>query len=352
MKIEEKYMKRCLQLAINGRSNAIPNPVVGAVIVYKGKIIGEGFHSISGQAHAEVNAVASVKDQELLKEAIMYVSLEPCSHYGKTPPCTKLIIDKQIPEVVIGIEDPFKEVSGRGIEILRKAGVRVHVGLLEDECRKINDRFITYHTKHRPYVILKWAQTRDGFIDKSRDPKEEPNAAVISNEITQVKLHKFRSQVAGIMVATDTVIKDDPSLTVRLWKGRNPIRIFIDRSLRVPESATLLDGKTETIVFTNNDRESDNDKIKYIRIDFSENIIPQLLKELYSENIQSLLVEGGRKLLESFIDSEVWDEARIEIADKIFQNGIKAPVLNGEITGIERYGSSYLLSVKNKYVQF
>ncbi|MCL1944153.1 MAG: bifunctional diaminohydroxyphosphoribosylaminopyrimidine deaminase/5-amino-6-(5-phosphoribosylamino)uracil reductase RibD [Candidatus Azobacteroides sp.] len=343
---DEKYMKRCLQLAVNGRSNAIPNPVVGAVIVYEDKIIGEGFHSVSGRAHAEVNAVASVKKRELLKDSTLYVSLEPCSHYGKTPPCAELIIRKQIPRVVIGIQDPFAEVAGRGIRMLRESGVQVSVGVLEEECRKINNRFITFHTGQRPYVVLKWAQTKDGYIDVIRDYEKEP-AAVISNEITQIKLHKFRSQVGGIMVGTNTAIKDNPSLTVRLWEGRNPVRIFIDRQLRVPEQAALLNGETETIVFTAKNDTPVRKNVEYVCLDFSRNIIPQILCELYKRNIQSLLVEGGRTLLEAFIDAGIWDEARIEIAGKTFGGGIQAPVLYGEVMSIEKYGDSSLVSIKN-----
>jgi len=343
-------MKRCLQLAVNGRSNAIPNPVVGAVIVHKDKIIGEGFHAASGQAHAEVNAIASVQNQDLLKETTLYVNLEPCSHHGKTPPCAQLIIDKQIPCVIVGMFDPFPEVAGKGIKMLRDAGVLVHVGLLEEECKKINNRFIAFHTLQRPYIILKWAQTADGFIDVMRNPQKEP-ATVISNEITQIELHKLRSQVAGIMVGTETVIKDNPSLTVRLWVGRNPVRIFIDKSLRVAENATLLDGKSKTIVFTETEKESDNKNIEYIRINFSENIIPQILSELYKRNIQSLLIEGGKVLLDSFIETDVWDEARIEIADKIFGSGVQAPVLRGNVTNMVKYGNSTLISLKNNYEQ-
>ncbi len=346
--IDEKYMRRCLQLARNGRSNAIPNPVVGAVIVHNGKIIGEGYHSLSGREHAEVNAINSVKNQELLKDSTIYVSLEPCAHYGKTPPCAKLIIEKKIPRVVVGIQDPFAEVAGQGIKMMKDAGIVVHVGLLEEECYRINDRFFTFHTKHRPYIILKWAQTNDGFIDVLRDPENEPNAAVISNEITQIKLHKFRSQVAGIMVGTNTVLKDNPSLTVRLWKGRNPVRIFIDRQLSVPETFSLLDGKTKTIVFTSVDKGSSHPNIEYIQIDFSVNILPQLLNELYKHDIQSLLVEGGKKILDNFIQQKLWDEVRIEIADKNFGNGIPAPVLSGDIVYIDKYQDSTLISMRKK----
>lgn len=349
MNPEEKYMRRCLQLAISGRSNAIPNPVVGAVIVHDDVIIGEGFHSVCGEAHAEVNAINSVKDKRLLKDSTIYVSLEPCSHHGKTPPCAELIIREGIPRVVVGMQDPFPEVAGRGIQMLRDAGVEVHVGLLEDNCKKINDRFIAFHTRKRPYIILKWAQTSDGFIDILRNEDENPNAAVISNEITQIKLHKFRSQVGGIMVGTNTALKDNPSLTVRLWKGRNPVRIVVDRNLRIPETYHLLDGKVNTLVFTSKEKESANVNIQYIPIDFDTDIISQILSELYERNIQSILVEGGRKLLDSFIESALWDEARIEISEKKFGKGVPAPVLcSGELISTEHFGDSMLISLKNK----
>ena len=344
-------MQRCLQLAINGRPNAMPNPVVGAVIVHNDTIIGEGFHAVCGEAHAEVNAIRSVKDKNLLTNSTLYVSLEPCSHYGKTPPCAGLIIREGIPRVVVGMQDPFPEVSGKGVEMLRNAGVEVHVGLLEDACRKINDRFITFHTYKRPHIILKWAQTSDGFIDTLRDKDDNPDAAIISNETTQVKLHKFRSQVSGILVGTNTALKDNPSLTVRLWQGKNPVRIFIDRNLRIPDTYHLLDGKERTIVFTAKEKKSANPAIQYVPVDFTRNIIPQMLTVLYKENIQTLLVEGGRKLLNSFMEHALWDEARIETSEKKFGKGVSAPVLhNGELIHSERFGDSVIETFKNKNI--
>ncbi|MDR2475756.1 MAG: bifunctional diaminohydroxyphosphoribosylaminopyrimidine deaminase/5-amino-6-(5-phosphoribosylamino)uracil reductase RibD [Bacteroidales bacterium] len=343
-------MARCLQLAINGRSNVFPNPVVGAVIVHAGRIIGEGFHSACGSSHAEVIAIQSVADKSLLNESTLYVSLEPCSHYGKTPPCADLIIKWNIPEVVIGIQDPFPEVAGKGIARLRAAGIKVHVGVLEDECRKINNRFFTFYLKKRPFVILKWAQTADGFIDRLRDSIQNP-PAIISNKLTQIQLHKFRSQVSGILVGTATALKDNPALTVRLWKGRNPVRIVIDRKLRIPGHYHLFDGQVQTLVFTDADKHSDNENIEYITTDFSADIIPQILEQLYRRNIQSVLVEGGKITLDRFIACDCWDEARIEIGAMRFGKGVPTPVCCGEVMKIQKYGDATILSIKNNRQQ-
>ena len=282
---DEKYMRRCIQLAENGIQGARPNPMVGAVIVANNQIIGEGYHVRCGEGHAEVNAFASVKDESLLKDATIYVSLEPCAHYGKTPPCADLIIKKGVKRVVVGCIDPFAEVKGRGIEKIRKAGIEVEVGILEKECQWLNRRFFTYHSKHRPYIILKWAQTANGFIDDHFKP------LMISNEQTQMLSHQLRAEEDAILVGHTTFDRDHPSLNVRHWHGPNPKRIVLthDRPL------------------------------------------PQLMDDLYQHGIQSLIVEGGCQTHESFIQAGLWDEIRMEVAPITVSDGTRAPQLPSDI---------------------
>ncbi|MDR1699261.1 MAG: bifunctional diaminohydroxyphosphoribosylaminopyrimidine deaminase/5-amino-6-(5-phosphoribosylamino)uracil reductase RibD [Prevotellaceae bacterium] len=319
---DEKYMCRCLELAQKGMGNVAPNPMVGAVIVHNGHIIGEGYHRKYGEAHAEVNAIRAVKNQELLKKSTLYVNLEPCSHYGKTPPCAKLIIEKQIPRVVIGNIDPFPQVAGGGIKMLQESGVEVTTGVLEEKCTELNRRFFTFHREKRPYIILKWAQTSDGFIDKLRDPSEKP--AKISTEKTMLQVHKLRAQESAIMVGTNTALLDNPKLKIRHWYGNNPVRIAIDRNLKIPAHYHLLDGEVPTLIFTEKNALSTSN-IQYIRIDFSQNIIPQILDELYKRKLLSLIVEGGRQLLQSFIDSGLYDEMQVEVSPVCFGEGVRAP---------------------------
>lgn len=344
---DEKFMLRCLQLAENGKPNAFPNPLVGSVIVYKGKIIGEGFHAMYGKRHAEVMAIHSVKEESLLQESILYVNLEPCAHYGKTPPCAELIIEKKIPRVVIGMKDPFSLVAGEGINMLRNAGIEVVVGILEKECKELNKFFLTYHTHHRPYIILKWAQTSDGYIDHVRS-QENISAAVISNPVTQLISHKLRAETDAILVGTNTVLKDNPSLTTRLWKGSDPMRIFPDRNKRISDKHTILNDFVPTIVFTENSIPERKENTTYVRIDFTKNIIPQILNVLYEKKIQSLVVEGGNKLLTSFIDAGCWDEAAIEISRKKFKEGTEAPLLSGDIINVNKFDDSEYFVIQNK----
>ena len=318
---DEKYIRRCIELASNGLCNAAPNPMVGAVIVYQDRIIGEGYHACCGQGHAEVNAIASVKERELLKDATIYVSLEPCSHYGKTPPCADLIIRTGIPRVVVGCVDPFSKVSGRGIQKLRDAGIDVKVGVLEKECQNLIRRFVTFNLKKRPYITLKWAQSADGFIDICR---EGGNPVVLSTPITQAYVHKQRAEHKAILVGRQTALLDNPSLTTRHWYGKNPLRLVIDRHLTLPTSLRLFDGQTETIVFTEKEKE-DAPNLIYQKLDFSTDILPQIMSVLYEKKIQSLMVEGGRCLLQSFIDAELWDEIFVEHARQVLGNGVKAP---------------------------
>lgn len=328
---EEKYMKRCFQLAGGGEGETSPNPMVGAVIVHDGKIIGEGFHRKAGETHAEVNAITSVKNEELLKDSTMYVSLEPCSHYGKTPPCTGLIIRKGIPRVAIGCLDPFPEVSGRGIRILREAGIDIITGMLEKEARQLNPAFITLQEKQRPYIILKWAQSKDGYIDSGRKGSGEAPVK-FSNPASRRLVHKLRSEVSAIMVGTNTALLDNPSLNIRHWAGRNPVRVVLDKSLRIPDNYKLLDDSTPTIIFTGEKAHSKGNT-SYITIDYTKPVLTQTLAELKSRKLDSLLVEGGSELLTSFIREELWDEIRVETAPFHLHGGVAAPVIPRNIPG-------------------
>lgn len=352
--MDEKYMARCLQLAANGRGWVSPNPMVGAVIVCDGKIIGEGFHREYGKAHAEVNAIKSVQDKSLLTRSTIYVSLEPCSHYGKTPPCSQLIIDSKIPRVVIATLDPYYKVSGRGVKMLKDAGIEVTIGVLEKEAQILGKEFFTSQVAGRPYVYLKWAQTKDGFIDKKRIEGEVLQPTPISNDLTKTLVHKLRAEVSGIMIATNTAINDNPSLTTRFWYGKNPTRIILDRNGRIPSHYQLFDNSVETIVFTEKvDKVEKKGKISLVPLTFDSNMIPDLLKCLKSMALNSVLIEGGTSILQSFIDLGAWDEAYIEIADKEFEAGIKAPVIDGKIIGDKCIVGSQALHLKNiKYYKY
>ncbi|MCC8146575.1 MAG: bifunctional diaminohydroxyphosphoribosylaminopyrimidine deaminase/5-amino-6-(5-phosphoribosylamino)uracil reductase RibD [Bacteroidales bacterium] len=307
LKVYEKYMHRCLELAAKGKGFVAPNPMVGSVIVYQDKVIGEGFHRKYGEAHAEVNAIRSVKDQQMLKESTLYVNLEPCSHYGKTPPCAELIINKKIPKVIIGMKDPFPKVSGQGIKMLTDNGVEVVSGILESESSQLNVRFVTMVTKQRPYIILKWAQSSDGFIDRFREINDGQRPVHFSNEYTQILVHKLRAEEAAIMVGNRTWLLDNPLLNVRYWDGLNPVVIKPD----------------------------------------SKKNIETVLKDLALQGIQSLIVEGGAKLLESFIQSGYWDEARIEINPVKLKTGVKAPAITGNLETVQNCEKSMILIHKN-----
>jgi len=344
MNTDEKYMRRCFQLALNGKGFVSPNPMVGAVIVHDDRIIGEGFHREYGKPHAEVNAINNVKDKSLLSESTIYVSLEPCSHYGKTPPCAKLIIDSNIKRVVIATPDPYEKVSGRGIKMLLDAGIEVKVGILKEEAYELNKAFFTAQTKQRPYIYLKWAQTKDGFIDKARKEDEMPHPTPISNDFTKLLVHKLRSEVSAIMIGTNTAVNDNPSLTTRYWYGKNPTRVILDRNGRIPSDYNIFNNKVKTIVFTENVEEEVSIGTTYfIPIQFDNNLIINLLNKLYVLKIDSLLVEGGRQLVQSFIDEKIWDEAFVEITDMEFTDGTKAPVINGKLISQEKIHSSDLI---------
>lgn len=344
--MDDIYMRRCIQLARNGIGFVAPNPMVGAVVVYDGKIIGEGYHRRYGEPHAEVNAIASVKDKSLLKESTLYVSLEPCSHYGKTPPCAELIIRNAIPRVVVGCLDPFPEVSGRGVRMLRDAGVDVSVGLLKEACERLNKRFITFFTKKRPYIILKWAQSSDGFIDKERNINSSEKPVRLSGDLTQIIVHRRRSHESAILVGTRTALLDNPSLNVRFWNGKNPLRVVIDKNLTIPAGYHLFDRSAPTLIYTACATENKNNII-YQVIDFEKNVIGQIISDLYDRKVQSLIVEGGAQLLESFIRSGHWDEAYVETAFLRLGSGIQAPVLNGILEDVQKCENSVISFYSN-----
>jgi diaminohydroxyphosphoribosylaminopyrimidine deaminase/5-amino-6-(5-phosphoribosylamino)uracil reductase len=337
------YIKRCLQIAKNGFGTTRPNPSVGAVIVHQNKIIGEGFTSPFGSNHAEVNAINAVKNKTLLKEATIYVTLEPCSHFGKTPPCADLIIKHHLKQVVIGCVDTNSLVAGKGIERLKNANIEVIVGVLEDECRIHHKRFFTVQEKKRPYIILKWAETKEGFV--APFSKNENKPVFISNTYSQQLVHKLRSKEHAILVGTNTVLADNPKLNVRSWFGKNPIRIVLDRTLRIPKSATILDGSSKTIVLIEkSDPENETKKKKqevkenliFEQIDFSEKLAKHICAVLYKHNIQSLIIEGGTQTLQTFIDENLWDEALVFSGDSSFKDGIKSPEIK------KKYAQEYI----------
>lgn len=299
-------MRRCLELAKNGLGTTYPNPLVGSVIVCDGKIIGEGWHRKSGESHAEILAMRAVSDKNLLKKSTIYVNLEPCSHFGKTPPCADSIISAGIPEVVIGTTDPNPEVAGNGIRKLEAAGVKVSSEILTEECDHLNRRFFTFHRKKRPYVILKWAESKDGFIAPLTKASAEP--FWISNPYSKQLVHKWRSEEHGILIGSQTAIDDNPSLTTRDWFGNNPVRIAIDNRNRIPKESHIFDDQARTIVLSNTDS------------------CQSVLSELHRQNILSVIVEGGRQTLQSFIDSGDWDEARVFVGQNTIGDGVKAPV--------------------------
>ncbi len=321
-------MLRCIQLAKNGLGTTYPNPLVGNVIVYENKIIGEGWHYKAGQPHAEVNAINSVENKQLLKKATIYVSLEPCSHFGKTPPCADLIVASGIKKVVVGSLDPNPKVSGRGIKKLMEAGCKVNIGVLDNECDELNKRFFTFHQKKRPYIFLKWAETSDGFISPKNEARKETKPVWITNEFSRQLAHKMRAEEQTILVGTNTVLQDNPSLTVRDWAGANPVRIVIDRELKISKDFSVFDTNSKTIIF--NEKEQNTiGNLDFEKINFSEEIPQQICDALYRKNIQSTIIEGGAKTLQSFIYENLWDEAFVFNGNISFGEGIKAPNFKG-----------------------
>ena len=329
-----------MQIAKNGLGTTRPNPMVGAVIVHNTKIIGEGFTGHYGDNHAEVNAINAVKDKTLLAKSTLYVTLEPCSHFGKTPPCSDLIIKHKIPEVIIGCIDDNPEVAGKGIAKLKAAGCKVTVGVLEAKCKAHHNRFFTFMNKKRPYIILKWAETKDGFIapirhyeqsevisesterlpQQTRLPRNDAKPIWITNIYSRQRVHKWRAEEQAILIGTTTVLEDNPSLTVRDWTGENPTRIVIDKESKLSSNFSVFSNDAKTIRITNNE------------IDFNKPIAIQICDVLYKSSINSVIIEGGTKTLQTFIDENLWDEARIFVGDAEFNEGTKAPQLKGKLT--------------------
>lgn len=321
------FIKRCLTLAKNGLGTTYPNPMVGSVIVHQGQIIGEGWHQKAGEAHAEVNAIRSVKgDKDVLKKSTLYVNLEPCSHHGKTPPCADLIIQHQIKKVVIGTTDPFAAVAGSGVARLKKAGIEVVVGVLEQECLELNKRFFRFHNQKRPYIILKWAQTQNGMLAPLTKDNKRP--VWISNEYSRQLVHKWRTEEQAIMVGTNTVLQDNPKLDVRHWTGHNPLRVILDRALVIPKDFSVYDKSCKTIFITEKVMQSSDNHLIFEQIDFSKNRNKQILDVLYKHDTQSVIIEGGKDVLDSFIQDGLWDEARVFSSDAFVEEGIKAPEFN------------------------
>ena len=337
---DEIYMRRCFELASHGLGNTKTNPLVGSVIVHNDKIIGEGYHHEYGGPHAEVNAIRKVKDKSLLQDSTIYINLEPCSHFGKTPPCSTLILNHKIPRAVISNSDPFPSVSGRGIEALKKGGTEVIYGVLEDEGAHLNRRFLTFHRRKRPYIILKWAETSDGFIDIERQEGDPVGTNWITDEIARTLVHKWRSEEAGLMAGTNTIIADNPKLNVRRWTGNSPLRITFDRNGRIPESANILDNSQDTLVFTCQ-QEKYSGKTNSVLIDHDYHI-EDVLSELYDQKIISILVEGGQQVHQAFITSGLWDEARVFKGRMMFSQGVKAPVIDQSAADILQFENSEL----------
>lgn len=337
----EKHILRALQLAQNGLGTVSPNPLVGCVIVYDDKIIGEGWHQKFGEPHAEVNAINSVKNKELLSKSTLYVTLEPCSHFGKTPPCADLIIKHKIPKVVVCNLDPFEKVNGSGVQKLKDAEIEVVINVLAEEGLQLNKRFFTSIQKKRPFVILKWAQTQDGFI-----ARENFDSKWISNATSRKLVHKWRTEEDAILVGFNTALHDNPQLTARDWKGKNPIRIVLDKQLALPQTHFLFDNTVKTICFNSlkNEVTHQTEWVKIPCIDVEK----EVLNALYKRNIQSLIVEGGSKTLQGFMDKELWDEARVFIGEKTFGSGIKAPIITASTCLSQKIDNNTL----NIYKQF
>lgn len=318
---DEMYMKRCMELAQKGLGKTYPNPLVGSVIVHNDKIIGEGYHEKAGENHAEINAINSVQNKSLLREATIYVSLEPCSHFGKTPPCANKIVEMGFKKVVIGTLDVHEKVDGKGKQILEEAGIEVGSGILEKECKKLNKRFFTFHQKKRPYIILKWAQSADGFLDKDFKTTQ------ISNALSKQFVHTMRSEEHSILIGNNTALVDNASLTTREISGTNPVRILIDLSLKVPGDFKIYNSEAPTLVF-NSEKNSIEDNVKFIKIE-KKNFLEDLMQKLYEEQIQSVIVEGGSFTLSQFIEADLWDEAVVIKNENInLVNGTKAPDFN------------------------
>ncbi len=334
-------MQRALELAELGRGSVSPNPMVGCVIVHQVKIIGEGYHKKYGEAHAEVNAIHSVNDHSIFPESTVYVTLEPCAHHGKTPPCADLLIEKKIKRIVVACRDPFDQVDGKGIEKLQKAGLEVELGVLEKESIELNKRFFTSVQKERPYVILKWAQTSDGFV-----ARENYDSKWISNSYSRQLVHKWRTDEDAILVGKNTAIHDNPSLTAREWTGRNPVRVLLDSNLEVPKNANLFKNEAPTLVL-NSIKEEKTENIEWLKTDLNNPW--SVLRKLYERNIQSVIIEGGSQVLNSFINENCWDEARVFTSETTFGKGIAAPEVEGKVEKEETIFADQLTIYRNNH---
>lgn len=334
MEFDELMMKRCIELASGGVGLTYPNPVVGCVIVGNGQIISEGWHQKAGEAHAEVNAVNKIKDKEILKDCEIYVSLEPCSHFGKTPPCSDMIVRYGFKRVIVGILDPNSKVNGQGIKKMRDAGIEVKVGVLENECAELNKRFFCFHQNKRPYIVLKWAQTADGFM-----AAENYVQKWITNPYSKQLVHLWRSREQSVLVGYNTAKIDNPQLNLRLWSGNQPVRVVIDRDLSLDSKLHLFDGSQKTIIFSEKENSSRPD---IIQLNFDENFEESILEELYKSGLQSVIIEGGRKTLDRFINKGLWDEARVFSSSESWGSGIEAPRIDGKLTEQKMIGSDRL----------
>lgn len=337
------YMMRCLELARLGQGSVEPNPMVGCVIVHKGKIIGEGYHQKFGEAHAEINAINSVEDKSVFRDSILYVNLEPCSHYGKTPPCAERIIREGFRKVVVGSKDPNPKVAGRGIEMLRDSDIEVRTGVLEKESEELNKRFYVFHRYKRPYVILKWAETEDGFIGvRAENTKSVP----ISGDLAKVMVHKWRAEEPAILVGHNTALFDDPQLNVREWSGRDPLRVVVDKNAELPAHLKLFNSSQPTIV-VNTVKSEEKGNTRFIKV---SNIDPDSIVEaLYREDILSVLIEGGAATLKAFIDKEMWDEARIFKCPVVLKSGVRAPFITGNLLYSQVIGKDRLIFLRNHH---
>ena len=342
----EEYMNRCIELASLGKKHAAPNPMVGSIIVHEGRIIGEGYHRKCGEAHAEVNAINSVKDKSLLPKSTIYVSLEPCAHYGRTPPCSKLIIDSGIKHVVIATVDPFAQVKGKGIEMLKEAGCKVEIGILEHNAQLLNKRFFTYHNKKRPFVFLKWAESLDGLIDKKRIKSNQPPTP-ISNKDVKTLVHKIRTEEGAILVGKNTALLDNPMLNARLVSGKNPIRLVVDQDLTLPNDLNIFDKSIKTVVFNNLQSKKENN-LYLVQLNFQQPLPQQILDYLYSIEVTSLIVEGGTNLLQQFISENQWDEAYVISSPKRLEKGIKAPIVSGKSKESITLGTNIIKIISNE----
>lgn len=340
----EFFMNRCIQIASNGLGSTYPNPMVGAVLVHENEIIGEGWHHSSGNPHAEVNAINNVKNKSLIPYSTLYVSLEPCSHFGKTPPCSLLVIEKKIKKVVVGTIDNNPKVAGKGIEMLQNNGIEVIVGVCEEECKTLNKRFFTFHDKKRPYIILKWAKSKDNFISPNQKNNQSP--FWISNEYSRVLTHKWRTEEQAILVGTQTVLNDNPTLDARLWKGNNPLRVVIDANDVIDEGFNVKNNLAPTLIFTKRIKEN-KDNISYVNYSNEDNLCELILETLYQKGIQSLIIEGGSITLQHFINQNLWDEARIFEGNIFLNSGTKSPEISGKIISSQTIKEDQLTILMN-----